>query len=174
MDFNFEEIESTQTWARENLDRCPTHEVSFVVAKSQTKGRGQFERSWLSPTGNIYLTMVFKLKDFDSKKLSLDTGHAVLACLEELGFNPTLKWPNDIFLNGMKLGGILIETVPVDDFRMALVGVGINVNLDDVSKIDQPATSLKIVSKKAWDVENVLALLKNNLTQKLSPVISSK
>lgn len=174
MDFNFDEIDSTQTWARENLNRIPLDEVSFVIAKTQTKGRGQFERTWHSEEGNVFLTMVFKLKTFDSKELSLNTGYAVQACLKELGFEATLKWPNDLLIKGEKVGGILIETLPEKDFRIALIGVGLNVNLDDVSMIDQPATSLKIASSRVWDVENVLKVLKNNLTQKLAPVISNK
>ncbi|MCH9614738.1 MAG: Bifunctional ligase/repressor BirA [Chlamydiia bacterium] len=174
MDFNFEEIESTQTWAHDNLDAFNLDEVNFVVAKRQTKGRGQFERSWVSLEGNIFLTMVFRLTAFDSKELSLGTGHAVQNALKELGFTASLKWPNDILLEGKKVGGILIETVPLKEERVALVGVGLNVNLEDFSTIDQSATSLKVASGIPYEVEKVLKVLKDNLTKKLSSFISSK
>lgn len=174
MDFNFDEIESTQTWAHDNLRAFNLNEVNFVIAKKQSKGRGQFDRTWVSLEGNIFLTMVFKLLEFDSKELSLAAGHAVQAALKELGFRSKLKWPNDILLEGKKVGGILIETVPQKDFRVALVGVGLNVNLEDFSNIDQSATSLKTASHTPYDVKKVLDVLKENLTKKLASFISNK
>jgi BirA family biotin operon repressor/biotin-[acetyl-CoA-carboxylase] ligase len=120
-----------------------------LLAEQQTQGRGRRGRTWSSPFGrNIYLSLLWNtrrtLKALDG--LSLSIGVAVAKVLrDEFGVSPHLKWPNDILVNGRKIGGILID---VDgDFSGPLnlvIGLGLNVNMgiSDQSSIEQPWTDL--------------------------------
>lgn len=114
-------------------------DLSFVLAESQTAGRGRRGRSWLSPPGlNIYLSC---LKRFESGfaalgGLSLATGVMVMRALEDLGMaGAGLKWPNDILVRshdgfGGKLGGILVElSGEYQGPCAAIIGVGLNLRL---------------------------------------------
>jgi BirA family biotin operon repressor/biotin-[acetyl-CoA-carboxylase] ligase len=67
--------------------------------------------------------------------------------------SPKLKWPNDVRLQGKKVSGVLCEIVFSGASAHVILGIGINVNMDkaDLDSIDQPATSLKVETGKAWD-----------------------
>jgi BirA family biotin operon repressor/biotin-[acetyl-CoA-carboxylase] ligase len=110
----------------------------LLVAEHQTLGRGRMGRGWLSaPAASLTFSIGLPLSPRDWSGLSLAVGVALADALEppEPGA-PTprlgLKWPNDLWLTdapgqGRKLGGVLIETVPVGGRRMVVVGVGLNV-----------------------------------------------
>lgn len=106
----------------------------LLVAEQQTHGRGRLGRAWLSGVEGSSLTFSLGLpmavKDWSG--LSLAVGAAIADALEPdlaPGQSPQLmlKWPNDIWLGGRKLGGILIETVPAGPQRMVIIGVGLNI-----------------------------------------------
>lgn len=107
---------------------------SIVVADHQTAGRGRLERRWESPSGTALLVS-FVLAP--NPLLSLAAG---VAAAEACGPNVRLKWPNDLLLNGKKLGGILVETTP----DRAVCGIGINLTWapDGAAKLDQPREEL--------------------------------
>lgn len=88
-------------------------ERAVVVAESQSHGRGRLARSWHSPPGaGIYLSLLYRprLDPADLAKLTLAAGLAVsLAVEKSTGLTPSLKWPNDLLLDGKKCGGILCE-----------------------------------------------------------------
>lgn len=105
----------------------------LLVAEHQTAGRGRLGRAWQSaPRQSLTFSLGLALDMADWSGLSLAVGCAIADALEPLveGQSPRLqlKWPNDIWLDGRKLGGILIETVPVGSQRMAVVGVGLNIH----------------------------------------------
>ena len=89
---------------------------SVVVADYQTGGRGRLERRWISPVGTALLVS-FVLQP--NPLLSLAAG---VAAAEACGRGVRLKWPNDLLLDGRKVGGILVETTP----EKAICGVGVN------------------------------------------------
>jgi len=89
---------------------------SVVLADYQTGGRGRLERPWMSPVGTALLVS-FVLQP--NPTLSLAAG---VAAAEACGPGVRLKWPNDLLLDGRKVGGILVETTPAK----AICGVGIN------------------------------------------------
>ena len=107
---------------------------SIVVADHQTAGRGRLERRWESPSGTALLVS-FVLAP--NPLLSLAAG---VAAAEACGRNVRLKWPNDLLLNGKKLGGILVETTP----DRAVCGIGINLTWapEGAAKLDQPREEL--------------------------------
>src|SRR4051812_30203915 len=107
--YHFEIIPSTNTWAKENTEKFDPAVLTVITANGQTGGRGRFKRLWHSPSGlNIYVTFCFFLGSEFFNTHSIGHVPQLLAlstafCLEEFGFNPSLKWPNDILLSGKKV-----------------------------------------------------------------------
>jgi len=104
----------------------------LLSASRQTAGRGRLGRAWLSDQagGDAALTFSVALPlpaDLDLSGLSLAVGCTVADVLDPSGERIQLKWPNDLFLDGAKLGGILIETVPLPaGERGVVIGIGLN------------------------------------------------
>lgn len=98
--------------------------------------------------------------------------------LENQNFNPTIKWPNDIFINSKKVAGILCETIalpPTENASLAgiILGIGLNVNmpLKSVVKIDQPATSLMVESNREWDTEEITQSLASQVMKDIAHLL---
>ena len=109
----------------------------LLVAEHQTQGRGRMGRTWQSgPSGSLTFSIGLPLALNDWSGLSLAVGAAIAEALDPqvAGIDPQtpprlqIKWPNDIWLDGRTLGGILIETVSVGAQRMVVIGVGLNVS----------------------------------------------
>lgn len=114
------------------LVRADTDPVFAVIAaRRQTGGRGRLGRSFFSPEGGLYFSFSVPLRG-DEKNIPFLTtlaGLSVSEAIEELtGIKTQIKWPNDIYLDGKKLGGILCELV-FGKFPTAVIGVGINLNV---------------------------------------------
>jgi BirA family transcriptional regulator, biotin operon repressor / biotin---[acetyl-CoA-carboxylase] ligase len=104
---------------------------SVVIATLQTAGRGQWGRQWISPVGGLYLSVAIafdqKIEATDSYQLTFATAWGIASQLRQHNVNVAIKWPNDLVLNGRKLGGILTETkVNKGQITQAVIGVGIN------------------------------------------------
>lgn len=99
-----------------------------VVAERQTQGRGRAGRSFASPTGGLYLSVVVRptAPPHRWSLLPLLAGAAAASALRERGFPVELKWPNDMMMCGRKLGGVLVESRMGGD-PFAIVGIGVNV-----------------------------------------------
>jgi BirA family biotin operon repressor/biotin-[acetyl-CoA-carboxylase] ligase len=112
-------------------------QACLLVAEHQTRGRGRLGRTWQSaPGASLTFSLALSYRPADWSGLSLAVGAAIADALDPDSDPPRigLKWPNDLWLvdlavpaGGRKLGGILIETVPVGHRRMCIVGVGLNV-----------------------------------------------
>ncbi len=122
-----------------------------VLADRQTAGRGRRGRHWQSPPGNnIYLSLGwnFNQPPVELSCLPLAIGVAVVLGLERCGMAGLgLKWPNDIQVNGSKLGGVLLESRVASDGRTSVVaGIGLNIGMSaetvEAEAIDQPWTSV--------------------------------
>ena len=145
--FYFASVTSTNDIARQQaLGKSP--EGTAVIAERQTSGRGRLKREWVSPEGNIAVTVVLYP---DRKNLYFLTMLAALAVQRGIekttGVKCQLKWPNDVLVNGKKVCGILLESkASVESVDYALVGIGINVNMKiaDHPEIAAIATSLAL------------------------------
>lgn len=110
-------------------------EGSVLVADSQTGGRGRMGRTWFSPAGaNLYVSMLLRppVPPQQAPSLSLAVGVAAARALRALlpRLPVRIKWPNDLMLNGKKLGGILCEMRSEPDrVHYVVVGIGLNVNV---------------------------------------------
>ncbi|WP_198016772.1 biotin--[acetyl-CoA-carboxylase] ligase [Rubidibacter lacunae] len=100
-----------------------------VVATAQTAGRGQRGRTWHSHPGGLYLSVAIapQLPLRERFMLTASSAWGIASALRDLGIPATIKWPNDLVLDGRKLGGILCETrVRTDTIAVAVIGVGVN------------------------------------------------
>lgn len=100
-----------------------------VVARRQGSGRGRDGRSFLSPEGGLYMSVVVRPRAPPARwgLIPLAAGLAVVDAIAVHGFAARLKWPNDVLLDGRKLGGILVES-RLDADPFAIVGIGMNVH----------------------------------------------
>ena len=129
----FEEVTSTNTVAR-FLSMSNIADGSVIISEKQTAARGRSGKSWESPLGGVWLSIVLN-PHVDHSKLpliTLATGVAVAKTLEKIGVeNPEIKWPNDIMINGKKVCGILTEAIAkFNTIENVIIGVGIDANLD--------------------------------------------
>lgn len=119
----------------------------LMITEFQTAGRGRRGKVWLGDYGrNIAMTLgiEFHTNLNSLGGLSSVVGLALVQALEAHGIHAQLKWPNDVWVNEQKLAGILVELVPTNTGTLAVVGVGVNVDLSNAQaeKIDQAVTSL--------------------------------
>lgn len=149
---HFDSIDSTNEWIKRQPIRAD--QILLATADEQTAGRGR-HGSWQSPKG-VNLLASFGLKwEREPTLLPLIMAVAAAEMLEDLGFEPALKWPNDILIAGKKVGGILVEATP----DKAVIGIGLNVNMDRFDQIDQPATSLFEESGQEYDIEEITEMV---------------
>ena len=144
---HFSTIESTNSWAKQYLHEFDAQKVMIISADEQTAGRGQFNRRWFSPPNqNIYVTYCFFMEPGRSDIIYLPQilALSVIKVLEEQDYRVRMKWPNDLMISGKKVGGILCETTPFNNQLAVIIGLGLNVNMNQevLKNIDQPATSL--------------------------------
>lgn len=144
-------LKSTNDYAfRLAEDGAP--EGSVVIAEKQTAGRGRFGRTWYSPPGiGIWCSVVFRptLFPWEAPRMTMIAALAVARCIRKMTDLPVvLKWPNDIFINGRKVCGILTElSAEVESISFVIVGIGLNVNQSEEafpSNLRGTATSLYI------------------------------
>lgn len=122
-----EETGSTNDDARELALSGAPHGTA-VLARRQTAGRGRAGRAFSSPEGGLYLSVVLRpsAPPHHWSLLPLTAGAAFAAALDETGFPVDVKWPNDLLVDGRKLGGVLVES-RMGASPFAVVGVGLNV-----------------------------------------------
>lgn len=134
-----------------------------VVTGHQTGGRGRMGRTWETPAGEALTFSAVvdpRLPDPDWPWVPLITGLCVVSALESLGVEATLKWPNDVLVEGKKIAGILIERVQGPHGPLAVIGIGLNVHQRELPV--PAATSLALCGVPAGRVE-VLRLVLNRL-----------
>ncbi len=136
----FNEVKSTNTVAK-FLSTNNIPDGSVIISEKQTAARGRLGKSWESPLGGVWLSIVLN-PHVDHSKLpliTLATGVAVAKTLEKFGIeNPEIKWPNDILIKGKKVCGILTEAITkFNTIESVIIGVGIDVNVD-IDKFPEP------------------------------------
>lgn len=113
------------------LARGGAPEWTTVLADEQTGGRGREGRTWVSPPGGLYLSVLLRPRFSRVGLLPLAAGVAVAEAADELGVGTELKWPNDVLAAGGKLAGILSEAASGPaGIEWVVLGIGVNVALD--------------------------------------------
>lgn len=168
----FESIPSTNDYLM--LYPSSDEDKSVVCASEmQTKGKGRLGRVWQSPFAqNIYLSYLWLFNQDVSALmgLSLVVSIAMTKALEKIGMtNLKIKWPNDIYADGKKLSGILIEIKAESNGRSRVViGSGVNVNMLSDDGIDQPYSSCAQMLSRQVNRNDLIAAYLNELTAALN------
>jgi BirA family transcriptional regulator, biotin operon repressor / biotin---[acetyl-CoA-carboxylase] ligase len=138
-------LDSTMVEARREAEKS-AKEGTVIIAGKQTEGRGRLQRKWLSPEGNIALSILLYPALADLPYLIMIASLAAAHAVKEIsGLEAEIKWPNDILIGGKKAGGILIENkVSGSRVEYAVTGIGINTALKvaDYNEIAETAVSL--------------------------------
>lgn len=119
---SFDKIPSTQDYAHELIAQGGASDRTAIWALAQSAGRGRFRRPWVSHHGNLYVSFIFDCSERDAR-LSYSVAVAIAETIASFGIHPTIKWPNDILVDGNKISGCLIEYYG----HFVIVGIGINV-----------------------------------------------
>ena len=117
-----------------------------IRAGRQTKGRGRHGRTWASPLGNLYASLLLRpdVRPSTAATLSLASGLALAQTLRALTVPACLKWPNDVLADGAKLAGLLLEAMTSPEGRIDAVVLGLGVNIASAPALpERPATSLR-------------------------------
>lgn len=155
---HFSTIESTNGWAKKHLSSFPKDQLTLITADEQSAGYGQNKRYWLAPKEEgLCVSFCFYAENADGFVLTRYMAESLLGLLQQHGVKGQIKWPNDILVEGKKIAGILTEMV--DHF--VIIGVGCNVNMPEstLKKIDQPATSLYVLTHKMFSTKELLTSL---------------
>ena len=149
------------------LARGGAPEWTVVVADEQTGGRGREGRTWVSPPGGLYLSVLLRPRFSCVGLLPLAAGVAVAEAVGELGVDTELKWPNDVLASGRKLAGILSEAASgASGVEWAVLGIGVNLALDAgslPSGMRESVTSLAAEGRADASVPGVAAAVLSRL-----------
>jgi BirA family biotin operon repressor/biotin-[acetyl-CoA-carboxylase] ligase len=142
--------ESTQNLAISLAEKDPNSDGTVIIAEQQTRGRGRVNRNWLSPKGGIWLSVILRPIVSASKITALPFAAALAICdsiKKATLLNPKLRWPNDIMIDGKKVAGVLID-ISMEGKRInyAVVGIGINVNVDSSAISSNLERHIKVTS----------------------------
>ena len=145
----FAELDSTNEEAKRQA-AAGAAEGTIVWAGAQTAGRGRRGRSFVSPPGNLYMSILLRpdcrasLGAQLSFAAALAVGEAALPLLPD-GVHLAYKWPNDVLVDGRKISGILLESHATSEARLdwLVVGIGINVATYPEANVETPAISLQ-------------------------------
>ncbi|MGQ9847881.1 MAG: biotin--[acetyl-CoA-carboxylase] ligase [Bacteroidales bacterium] len=143
-------------------------EGTIVWVLNQTKGKGQGNKKWHSKANqNLTFSIIFKPTFLPIEKqflISKMTAVAVCNVISCFCTNTFIKWPNDIYINNKKIGGILIEnSIQGQKIHISVIGIGINVNQKTFPANIPNPTSLIIENNRKYDLENLLQLLQQSL-----------
>ncbi len=143
--YYFDEIDSTNEFAKKIIGEAKDGTV--ILADTQTAGKGRLERTWYSPEGGIYMSIIL----FTDKPLMIPILASVAIC--ETFYNNYdillgIKWPNDLLLNDKKVAGILVEMVDL----AIIMGLGINLNIAEFpEELQNTASSIFLETRKKLD-----------------------
>src|SRR3989338_1738499 len=147
--YYFKKLGSTNDKARE-IGNC------VVIAETQSKGRGRFNKKWESPKGGLWMSISFSPRIDNPKKLTFITAISIQKIIKrKFGADTRIKWPNDLIFKEKKLCGILTDAVFSNKIKTAVIGIGLNVNNDLPLGLRRKAVSLKDITKKKIGIKHL-------------------
>lgn len=166
-------VDSTNIWMRDHISQAAPGETHIAVTDFQQKGRGRRGREWMSLPGRQITASIGHVSAQGPVAwlgVAIAVGLSLASSLRQLGWPVDLKWPNDLWLHGEKLGGILVEMDAMAEGPSRLIiGFGINELLLESEKqlLEKPAASLQDMNID-YDRHALLAVLCSNLIQMLT------
>jgi BirA family biotin operon repressor/biotin-[acetyl-CoA-carboxylase] ligase len=164
-----QQVDSTNKYAMEKVSEGLANHMEAWFAIEQTDGKGQRSKNWQSNPGeNITFSVVIRPQHSLQKNPFLFNALIALVCRDflsqQLKIDVKIKWPNDLFINDKKAGGILIENrFSGENWKWAVVGIGINVNQVEFPEQLKLATSIKKETKINYDPLTLAKLLHQDL-----------
>lgn len=162
----YSEIDSTNIESMRLIEAGKASSGDVVIASTQSSGKGQGQNSWISPEGNLYISIITAIKAVQSTNLlTFAAGLAVISTLQSLyNIKAELKWVNDIVFNNNKLGGILTEARTNGQTSVIITGLGLNLNhiVETTTNKDFPPISLCQILAKNIDINAVIIELLEN------------
>lgn len=168
--------ESTNKSIREQIDTCDN--MSVIAAEEQTAGRGQGSHTWYSTRGlNLTFSILYKPVDLTTDDMLLLTCATTLGIRDYLlgkGVEAGIKWPNDIWVNGKKICGILIENI-LDGKKISrsIIGIGFNLNETDWPDYLPNPVSLRQLTGEEYDTRAELEELMYKICRRFARLDSS-
>ncbi|HDZ36556.1 MAG TPA: biotin--[acetyl-CoA-carboxylase] ligase [Thermococcus sp.] len=148
-----DEVDSTNEYAKAIAHEVP--EGTVVVAKRQVAGKGRKGRSWASPEGGLWMSVILKPPRVDPR-LAFVGALAVGDTLADFGISVGIKWPNDVWVGGRKISGILAEGKAGE---YSILGIGLNVNNPIPEELRENAVSMMELLGSKLPLEEVLKRL---------------
>jgi BirA family biotin operon repressor/biotin-[acetyl-CoA-carboxylase] ligase len=167
----FESVDSTNSEALRLAQKGVKNNM-VIVANTQTAGRGRKGRNWFSSGGNLYASILLKTKLSPSSYIQLPflvanvVRDSIMAFSNDQRTNlrVELKWPNDVFIEGKKVAGILLESINLHGENNIIIGVGVNIEKVPESLQDR-ASSLKDAGILLENPGEFLNMLMNNFDE---------
>lgn len=151
------ETSSTSSFLKELLKQRSLPECSVVITNNQTDGRGQPGNKWETQVGkNLTFSMVLypnMVKAPEQFIISKAVSVAIIDVLKKFDIHAAIKWPNDIYVNDKKLGGILIESsLSGKVIDQCIIGIGLNINQEKFPENLPNPVSIKNITGKETDL----------------------
>ena len=159
--FKFKRVKSTNNTAIRIIKES-NYNIGMVIAETQTKGRGQYGRKWISSKGNLFVSF---FNELNKTNLSINTITKINCLLVKKLLSRftrkkiTFKKPNDLLIDQKKISGILQEVIFLNKKKFLITGIGINIIKNPYIR-NYPATNLQEVTKKSISKSNVENKLK--------------
>ena len=160
--FKYESVTSTNDVAI-NLIKEGKKEIGCVCANIQTKGRGTHGKKWISSEGNLFGSIFFPLEinyppfnEFSIINPVIISDVIMIFCEKK---KISFKWPNDLFINGKKICGILQELVTSNAKKFLIIGIGLNVVSCPNINAEYRATNILLETKKKPSVGELIKLI---------------
>ena len=163
-------LDSTNKEAHRLLAEGRVENGLTLLARHQTDGRGQLGRTWISePDTHLAMTIIHqpaRMSPSELPTLGMKVSLAIVKALKDLDpqINPLIKWPNDVYVDGKKLSGILIEnSLSGSSVQHSIIGIGMNINESSFPPEIPNATSLLLITSQVCNILNVAELVRKQV-----------
>tara|TARA_Y100000590_G_C15684646_1_gene1001107 strand:- start:1336 stop:1929 length:594 start_codon:yes stop_codon:yes gene_type:complete len=157
--FKYKNVTSTNDIAI-NLIKKKKEKIGCVCADVQTKGRGTHGKVWISSKGNLFVSLFFPLKKEYPPFYEFSIINPIIVSNVIRNFckkkNISLKFPNDVFLNGKKVCGLLQEVITSGKEKFLIIGIGINIISNPSVNVRYKATNMFFETNKKISVRNII------------------
>lgn len=164
LSISVKEIDSTQNIARQiiNSGKAKDYNAVIIISEKQTCGRGQKDNKWSSKKGGLYMSVIKKDEERRLKeipKLSLKIAKIVSKEINKnYNIKTKIKKPNDVYARTRKgykkIAGILIETIPYENYRFIIIGIGVNFHNQLPDELKEKATSIFEIKKRKYNIKD--------------------
>ena len=177
------QVDSTNSYLKREAARLfacqPQCDIFVAVADEQSAGRGQRGAVWNSAKGeNLLMSLVVRPSNLPVSEyylLSVVTALALKSAMNRIGIETIIKWPNDVYANGGKLAGVLLETdIESSYVSQAIIGVGLNVNQRHFPSMSRNPVSMALIAETNFNRDVVLRILLDEFSHYYTMLLSSK